>query len=458
MTVARRIVVPHTFHPRPWWVAVGLIVLMDVIIATPAHAASGDLAWHRAFNGTGDGQDTFSALALAPKGGVYVVGTTFAANYDFVAARYTRAGQRRWLRNYDGPGDGLDEAVAAAASPDGALVEAGYVTMTDMSLAMAVIKYDPAGHARWIRTSSLRTGFPDNPLTIAVDRKGNVYVAGTRETTTTSYDVAVIKYAPSGAHRWSRLYVGPGADIPTDVALDGRGNVYVTGYSYQGLTRDYDALSLSYDPRGHRRWVRLWDGGATDTAGAVAVTRGGAVFVAGSTATTTSGQDALLLKYSSHGALRWSRTYTGAGAQTDSYGGVVALGNGDVAVAGASYSSTSALDALVARYSPSGGRRWVELYDDPDKGGDQVWTIARDRTGAIYAAGQTYAPGTSWDSLALSYSGTGVLRWARSYSSAGSATDTARAIALVSGKSVYVAGTQAGANLSDDGVLLRYKP
>ena len=253
-------------------------------------------------------------------------------------------------------------------------------------------------------------------------------------------------------------YAGPNADIPTDIALDGAGNVYVTGYSYQGLTRGYDALTLKLDPGGHRRWARLWDGPSISDVGlSLAVTKAGTVYVGGFTNGATSGQDALLLKYATGGALRWSRTYTGAGANTDAYNDIVLLGNGDVAAAGSSDSGATLFDVLLVRYEPSGSPRWTRLYDGPDSLNDQGTRVARGQAGAIYVAGDTTANATGQDSLLLKYSGAGVRRWARTYSSAGNGNDYVEALAVVPGKSAYVAGQQQAGG-SSDGMLLRYKP
>ncbi len=425
------------------------------VFAPAAGAASGDLAWQRAYNGTGNGQDSFGAVAVAPNGGAYVAGVTATSTFDFVAARYDAGGQRRWLRTYNGPGDGLDWFGAATSDRRGDLIEAGYVTTPAKTLVTAVVKYDAAGHLRWVRIHNVATDIPDNPLAVAVDARGNVYVASTEGV---DYDVVVLKYSASGAHRWTSRYAGPNADIPTDIALDGAGNVYVTGYSYQGTTRGYDALTLKLSAGGHRRWARLWDGPSISDVGlSLAVTKAGTVYVGGFTNGAKSGQDALLLKYTTGGALRWSRTYTGAGADSDAYNDIVLLGNGDIAAAGSSYDGADLFDVLLARYEPSGSPRWTRLYDGPDSLNDQGLGVARGRAGAIYVAGDTTSNSTGQDALLLKYNGAGVLRWARSYSSSGNANDYVSALAVVPGKSVYVAGDQA-AGTSSDGMLLRYRP
>ena len=445
------------FNGRALVAAIALCLLALLALASAAFAASGDLAWHRSFNGAGNGQDSFNSLAVAPGGGAYVAGMTVTTttSFDFVAARYDTAGQRHWQHTYNGPGDGLDWFGAAASDRQGDLIEAGYVTTAADTLVTGIVKYDAAGHLRWVRFHNVVTGVPDNPLAITTDARGNVYVASTEGSS--SYDIVVLKYSPSGIHRWTTRYAGPAADIPTDIALDRAGNVYVAGYSYQGTTRGYDALTLKVDPRGHRRWARLFDGPSiSDVGDALAVTKTGTVYVGGSTIGATSSGDALLLKYVTNGALRWHRTYTGAGANTDGYADVALLPNGDVAATGYSFVANLA-DALLTRYQPSGNRRWVRVYDGPDSSNDQGIRVARGQAGAIYVAGDTTANATGGDALLLKYSGGGALRWARSYSGTGTGNDYAAALVTVPVKSVYVAGQQQSSTVSD-GFVLRYKP
>ena len=44
------------------------------------------------------------------------------------------------------------------------------------------------------------------------------------------------------------------------LAVDGSGNVYVTGYSYNGA--NYDYLTVAYDSAGTELWAKLKNGAA----------------------------------------------------------------------------------------------------------------------------------------------------------------------------------------------------
>lgn len=73
-------------------------------------------------------------------------------------------------------------------------------------------------------------------------------------------------------------------DAGNDIAVDSRGNTYVTGLSERGATQA-DFLTLSCDRDGFIRWVIAYDGGdeLDDSGSAIGVDRAGHAYVAGVT-------------------------------------------------------------------------------------------------------------------------------------------------------------------------------
>ena len=68
---------------------------------------------------------------------------------------------------------------------------------------------------------------------IAVDVNGNVYVTGQANTTTAAY-VFIAKYDTTGVIQWKRsLDTASQPDVGYGIAVDGSGNVYVTGQASQ---------------------------------------------------------------------------------------------------------------------------------------------------------------------------------------------------------------------------------
>ncbi len=427
-----------------------------VIGAPVARAAPGGLLWQRVYNGTGNGEDVFTALAPAPSGGVYVAGYTFTSSEDFVAARYGADGQRRWLRTYNGTGDGFDQLTAAAA--DGKdLVVVGYSPTVSGSVVTLIIKYSPGGKRLWVRSFGSSTLIPDASQSVAVDRRGNIFVAATEYDPTTSYNMALAKYSSSGVRRWVRRYTGPGVDYVGDLALDAAGDAYVTGGSFATAT-GLDALTIKYSAAGRHRWTRRYDDGLArdDFGAAIAVGRGGDVYVVGSSSDGSGGQDYLMLEYTSAGVLTDNSGGGGAPGTDTTYGDIALLSNGHLAVVGEYYAgATNHEDMLIDELTPAGGTVWEQTYNGPANLNDIAEHVAAGRAGAAFVVGRSQTS-TGSDIVTQKFSSSGSPMWASSYSGAG-ADNQDYALLVVGTHSVYVAGSQQ-AGSSDDGFLLRYRP
>jgi hypothetical protein len=134
-----------------------------------------------------------------------------------------------------------------------------------------------------------------------VDGSGNVYVTGYSYGSETDDDYATIKYDPDGNQLWVQTYNGPGnySDYAYAIAVDGSGNVYVTGYSY-GSETDDDYATIKYDPDGNQLWVQTYNGPGnySDYAYAIAVDGSGNVYVTGVSYGSGTDDDYATIKYS----------------------------------------------------------------------------------------------------------------------------------------------------------------
>ena len=87
------------------------------------------------------------------------------------------------------------------------------------------------------------------PVPLPVDGSGKVYVTGENYSSgpSSSSAYATIKYNASGTEEWVARYNGPGVsdDYATAIAVDGSGNVYVTGQSV-GSGTNYDYATIKY--------------------------------------------------------------------------------------------------------------------------------------------------------------------------------------------------------------------
>src|SRR5262249_3727867 len=153
-------------------------------------------------------------------------------------------------------------------------------------------------------------------------------------------DYATIKYSGAGASLWTNRYHGPGYgdNAAAAMTVDASGNVVVTGYSY--ASNGYaDYATIKYSNTGVPLWTNRYDGPAhnTEEAHAVGVDGGGNVFVTGQSWNGGSYGYATV-KYSSAGQQLWVRRYDDSGGRAYA---LAVDGSGNVVVAGVSWSPNS---------------------------------------------------------------------------------------------------------------------
>jgi len=135
----------------------------------------------------------------------------------------------------------------------------------------------------------------DSPSDIAVDALGNVYVAGSVEANYRQWDgvwdYLTVKYDADGNELWAARYNGTGnyADAAQAIAVDGAGNVYVTGRSW-GSGHNFDYVTIKYDAGGNELWVARFNAeGSDDAAVDMAIDNSGRIYVTGYVTGTTAG-------------------------------------------------------------------------------------------------------------------------------------------------------------------------
>ena len=221
------------------FLTLGFLIALTAV-AGPARAG-GVTGWAARYNGPAEHLDVPTAITVDDSGNVYVTGYSLGltTGYDFATVRYGRTGQERWVVRFNGPADGLDMATAVAVDPRGNVYVTGYscgAGKGDQYYDYATVKYNAQGEELWVAYFDGSAGGMDVAKAIAVDNRGNAYVTGyscVEDADDGFCDFATVKYDARGREQWVAYYDGPGSgrDVPTSVSVDQRGNVYVTGYS-----------------------------------------------------------------------------------------------------------------------------------------------------------------------------------------------------------------------------------
>jgi len=388
-----------------------------------------------------------AALALDGAGNVYVTGISDAgaSGSDYAAVKYDPDGNRIWTAQYDGPDSLDDEAAAVAVDSAGNVVVTGTSEGAGAEMQdFATVKYDAGGNLLWAAPyNGLVSGY-DKPASLCVDAQRNVYVTGRSEDNVTGPDYATIKYGPDGSELWTARFTGPGDtyDVAEAIALNPAGGVYVTGTS-EGAGTSVDIATIRYHEDGTELWVTRYDGpvNSHDYATALAVDGGGNVIVTGFSEGDGTDRDYITIKYDSDGVELWTARYDGPASGYDRAVAVDVDDIGQVYVTGYSPGSGTGNDYATIKYNAIGTQLWVARYDGPANSHDNATALAVDGAGNVYASGSSSGSGTGYDYATIKYDPAGTELWAVRYDGPDGKADEAEALAVDGAGNVYVTGS-----------------
>ncbi len=363
-------------------------------------------------------------LAVDSQGNVYVTGSLdtdpgTSVNLDYATVKYDAQGNEVWVRRYNGPGNRDDNARGLAIDSSGNVYITGDSPGAGTDIDYATIKYDAEGNQIWLRRYNGPGNRVDRASEIALNAAGNVYVTGTSFVgSVTGSDYATIKYDAEGNEVWVAHYSGPNSalDTASSLAVDATGNVYVTGGTerLRGEIIRYDYATVKYDANGNQLWVARYGEPSFALANAIALDGSGNVYVTGgSGASFGISADFVTVKYDAQGDQLWAARYNGPGNNIDTARALAVDALGNVYVTGESaggFPGTMS-DGATIKYDAEGNQLWVSRYNGPESRDDYTGALALDSTGNVYVTGFSYgAPGTSIDYITIKYAAVPNLR------------------------------------------------
>jgi len=307
------------------------------------------------------------------------------------------------------------------------------------------IKYNSNGVQQWVKTYNGTGGGEDKAISIALDASGNVYAAGTSNSSNNGQDYVIVKYNNSGAQQWVARYdgVSHGADQLNSMTLDRFGNVYATGSSFK-TNYGTDYVTVKYNTSGVLQWAVSYNGpvNSDDKAYSIAVDVHGNSFVTGGSKGSGSNYDYATLKYNSSGVVQWLMRYNGPGNNIDEAHTIILDPYGNSYVSGFSIGSGTNYDYATLRYDPDGKQLWANRYNSAANGIDKAWDMKLIKKSCpgegdypcwnfdIYVTGQSEGMGSGYDYLTAKYDELGNLKWSCRYTSSGNVEDVANVVAL----------------------------
>ena len=278
----------------------------------------------------------------------------------------------------------------------------------------------------------------------------NIYVAGSNGS-----GFLILKISPKGIRQWSAHYFsGEGEGTFGGIVADNCDNVYVTGSMLIMGKRGY--VTIKYAPTGEQLWVARYDGGDTSVPYAIAVDSKGNTYVTGKSVGV--GWDCLTIKYAPTGEQLWVAHYNGQGNSFDEATGIVIDSDDNIYVAGSSFGQNGTADYLLIKYAPTGEQLWVARYNGDAYFSDEPADITLDLEGNAYVTGFSYGQdkygrSTSRDFTTVKYSFIGEQLWVVRYNRPEKYDDYAKTVAADKIGGVYVAGYNEGVKQGDFAII-----
>lgn len=402
-------------------------------------------AWVQRYSGPGQNGDQGKAVAVDSAGNVFVTGSSYDPHFGgIVTIKYSNTGTPLWTNRFD-TASGCNPA-AMDIDPGGNVI----VTGTPVTGGMVTLKYSNLGTPLWTNFYFVSSGQSDQATALAVDASSNVFVAGFSVNPSFNDDYLVIKYSGAGTPLWTNRYNGPGngTDHPSAIAVDGLGDVFVTGNSSDAIfTSSY--ATLAYSSAGTPLWTNRYSGTGSGNSGANAIVSdsSGNVVVTGHSPGGDSSDDYATVAYSWAGVPLWTNRYLGNSSTVD-VATAVALGTGgNVLVTGYSQTNSAAHnDFLTIAYSQGGTPLWTNRYNGPADSTDQAVTVHTDPSGNVIVTGSSFGTNSDKDYATVAYTSAGVPLWTNRFNGPDSFTDQPYGMAVDTTGNVFVTGSTLGTN------------
>jgi uncharacterized delta-60 repeat protein len=406
----------------------------------------------------GSSSDNLAATALDSAGNIVAAGNaTVNGRQDFVVWKYDAAGNLLWKTNYDDTGKQLVTGLAIDSSDNIYVTGSSQYDGSHGGWNYLTVKFDARGSQLWAANLNGSNNGDDYGNAIAVDAAGNAIVTGQSPGLGGHNQFGTVKYDTNGNQLWVRTYTGPGAieDDGLAVAVDGSGNIYVTGQS-KGMGSDFDYATIKYAPDGAQVWVSRYNGpgNAADQPSAITIGPDQNVYVTGASKGSGSDFDYATIKYASDGTQVWVARYNGPSNKVDKAAALVLDSSTNIFVTGSSEVTSGHSEYATIKYNSAGVQLWAQRYNWPGGDDDDGVAIALDPAGDAYVTGKSKGGGTGYDFATIKYSSAdGTQIWTNRFNSSGGANDYPVGVLVDSHYNAYVVGQSANI----DCIVIKYQ-
>lgn len=374
---------------------------------------------------------------------VVIAGATInsSGNYDLLLTKYDSQGNELWTQQVGGSGDDFASAIFIDASLNTYVTGTVFTDSTNYN-DIIILEYDDNGNLLWDTTYNGAASGNDLGGDITVDGDGDIYVTGTSYDSTSQYNFITLKFNSSGQQQWVSIWNNVGLnDVANKISFanDGASTINVAGGT-QVNTFQWKYAIVSYDvSNGNQVSYAISGGSGTGIDRVTDIARDtlGNVYVTGGVINQGTGYDCYTIKLDSLLVIQWTATFNGNDSLDDVANGVKIDSQGNVYICGFTTTSGEGKNYITIKYDASGNEQWTEIYNRPMNGNDEATALALKSDTEIVVTG-TSSNGTNDDYTTIKYSDNADLIWSISYD--GGMNDKAADIAIDNLGGIIVAG------------------
>ncbi|KZR71585.1 Ig-like domain-containing protein [Prochlorococcus marinus] len=370
------------------------------------------------------------------------------SGYEPYLAKYNSDGSKAWQLSENDPGSwdflqedyywrpyrtttGKDGSIFIAHPVTEQVTGGGYSTpyTYDVARGLRVVKYSPEAGSDWLghslpitfdwdvgidgvkKGSDNYTYFTGVPTAtgITYSSDNSIYITGygygsiDNQASIGKQDVFISKISSSGQKQWTKQLGSERYDLPTSIATDSQGSVYIGGRT-MGHFDGEDNPSVSgtgygspsgfvskFKPDGTKEWSKVLGSSEKDWIDSIATDSNDSLYISGRTDATLEGgsttsyffppNQPFVSKYSSDGVREWSELPSEFGNGANQITQDV---DGSILIAGITNQGNGYGTPVVSKINDDGKIEWSQTFDS---GETAINNISVGNNGAIYISG-----------------------------------------------------------------------
>jgi hypothetical protein len=368
----------------------------------------------------------------------------FVASMLLMQLAYAQA-TREWVNRFNGADNRFDISNSLKLDASSNVYVYGSSASTTTTSDIAIIKYSSAGNVLWTRLFNGYGNSIDEINSSYLDDSGNSFICGYTADTSQVIKVITQKYNTAGTLLWSRVFLPPAYNqgYGNSITVSPSGDVY-SASSLRRSNGSYVIAVLKYSQDGIPLDTAYFSKTAASTEAAVTVCtdNSGAVYLLGKTNAVSGADDILMLKYDGALNLEWQNTFSGTAVGSDIPVQMLISKDNKIVVCAGMRNLPGGLDYGLYRFDTNAALIMIYRYNGTGNDQDLPYSVTCDSANNIYVTGSSRNADTlgSEDFYTIKLDPTSQVLWEKRYNGTGRGLDYGTSVAVDRFGNVYAGG------------------